>query len=346
MRLRTFLWFVAPSIAVMAILILVPLVGSIWLSLHEDHVKTQLVEVRTETPLFGGIVRTDVKKVPQAVLGPDGQPVQVSDFVGGANFRSVVRPDRLQTAAEAYRAPGGSLDGLYRNVTNVAFFGALEFTLLYTLVTTPLVLLVGFLIALAVNGAARALKGPLIFASLLPFIVTPLVGALSIYWLFLDNAVVTTLMQEIGAGRVYFLKDAISIRALIIFYGVWNAAPFAFVVLYAGLQTVPQDALEAAVVDGASAWRRVRYVIVPHLMPLFVFIALIHLMDSYRVFEPVLVFGSSVYANSMQYLTYEILNGENNVNKAAAAGLLTILGVAVLLAPVLRRTWREQKGLT
>lgn len=74
------------------------------------------------------------------------------------------------------------------------------------------------------------------------------------------------------------------------------------------------------------------------------FVTLIQLMDAYRVFEPILVFGSRVYANSVQYQTYYILNIEENSNKAAAAGLLTIVGVGLLILPSLRRIWHEQRG--
>ena len=147
-----------------------------------------------------------------------------------------------------------------------------------------------------------------------------------------------------GFPKFYFLASAVSIRSLIVLYGVWHVTPFAFVVLYAGLQTLPQDAIEAAMVDGASGWQRLRFVVVPHLAPLFAFVTLIHVMDAYRVFEPVLVFGSNLYANSLQYMTYRILNSEDNYSKAAAASLLTVLGILLLLIPMLRRTWREHRA--
>jgi multiple sugar transport system permease protein len=233
---------------------------------------------------------------------------------------------------------------IYREMLNIDFWRALEFTLLYTFVTLPLVLVIGFFVALAVDGLVKSLRGPVIFATLLPFIITPVVGSLSIYWLFLDNAVVASVLQWLGFGKIYFLQDAWTIRSLIILYGVWHVTPFAFIVLYAGLQSVPQDSIEAAVIDGASRWERIRYVVVPHLMPLFVLITLIHLMDAYRVFEPVLVFGSNLFANSLQYLTYYTLAFEKNVHKAAAYAVLTVVGIVVLLIPVLVRTWREQRA--
>lgn len=354
MKLKTFLAFVGPSVMAMVGLIAVPLLGVIYLSVHTSHVKTEIVEVESSVPLFGGLTKTTVEKVPQPVLDENGQPIKVWEYVGGRNFDAVADPgglaeavtkDRSQTAEGQPASFGQRLNGMYRDLTDIDFWGALEFTLLYAFITTPCILVFGFILAMAINSVIKWLRGPLIFASLLPFIITPVVGSLSIYWLFLDNAIVSALLEQLGAGKVYFLKDALSIRTLIILYGVWHVTPFSFVILYAGLQTVPQDALQAAMVDGATYWQRVRFIIIPHLRALFSFIILIHLMDAYRIFEPVLVFGSNLFANSLQYLTYYILNFEDNYAKAAASAILTVIGICILLLPVLRRTYREQKGV-
>jgi multiple sugar transport system permease protein len=139
------------------------------------------------------------------------------------------------------------------------------------------------------------------------------------------------------------MAQAWSARLLIILYGIWHVVPFAFIVFYAGLQSVPQDSLEAARIDGANAWQRLIYVTLPHLAPLFVFVTLIHLMDAYRVFEPVMVLTQGAFTTSVQYLTYYILLQENNPYKASAAAVLTTAGIAVLLIPLLMRTWKEQR---
>lgn len=347
MKFKTFAFFVAPSVLAMLLLIAVPLVGVVYISVYNATVETELVEVKTKVPVFAGVEREVVKKVPQPVLDETGNPVHTWDYVGLDNIESVVDPDRLASAfTEASEQSGSFFDTLanvYYEIVDIDFWGALEFTLLYTLVTTPMVLLLGLVLALAVDNAVKRLKGVIIFASLLPFIVTPLIGSLSIYWLFLDNSVVTALLQQLGLGKVYFMKDAFTIRALIILYGIWHVTPFAFVIFYAGLQTVNKDSLEAAVIDGASAFERIRYIILPHLMPLVVFVAMMHVMDAYRIFEPVLVFGSNLFANSLQYLTFYTLNFEDNFNKAAASALLTVIGVLILLAPAMLRNWREHK---
>ena len=203
-------------------------------------------------------------------------------------------------------------------------------------------LILGLAIALAVNNATKRLRGTLVFATLLPMIVTPVVSSLAIYWMFLDNGVVSAILELLGFGKFHFLADQVTARTLIIAYGVWFATPFAFIILYAGLQTLPQDPLESAMIDGANEWQRLRYVILPHLSPLMTVIALIHIMDAYRVFEPILVFGTTVYANSVQYLTFHVLGFQDNVHKAAAYALLTIAGVVVLLIPVLRQSFRDK----
>lgn len=348
MRTRTFLGFVAPSVLSMLVLIALPLVAVVYLALHQSHVEMQMTRVVTRTPLFGGLSAEQVTMVPQAKLDPHGNPVRLWKYVGGRNLYEAAEVDELERIAGAPRERQNLPDmvaSMYEEVTNLDFWGALEFTLLYTFVTTPFVLGIGFLLALAINRATHRLKGSLIFATLLPMIVTPLVSSLAVYWLFLDNAVVATVLREFGFGRLYFLKDALTMRLLIIAYGIWYAAPFAFIILYAGLQTVPQESLEAARIDGASRWQAIRLVTLPHLAPLFAVIALIHIMDAYRVFEPILVFGSKVFASSLQYLSYTVLTTDDNIHRAASYAVLTVLGIVVLLVPVLVRTWREHRSL-
>jgi multiple sugar transport system permease protein len=96
-------------------------------------------------------------------------------------------------------------------------------------------------------------------------------------------------------------------------------------------------------VDGASRWQRIRYVVVPYLMPLAVFVALMQLMDNFRVFEPIVGFSAQGNASSLSYLIYNDLRGGDSplFGSAATTSMLTIFGVIILLMPVLIRTWRD-----
>ena len=332
MRLSTVLRFVGPSAGLMLLLLALPLAVTFYLSVRNCAVQIETVTV-TESSPFG----TKEVVTQRAVLGPDGRPVTTCRFVGLEYFRKVLGVD-----TQGSTSPDASGSSAATNHASTEFQGALRFTLLYTFVTTPFVLLLGFALALGVNHVAQRWRPLYISASLLPFIITPVVGALAIKWLFRDNGLVPYFLSQFGVS-LFWMAQAWSARLLIILYGIWHVVPFAFIVLYAGLQSVPQDSLEAARIDGANAWQRLIYVTLPHLAPLFIFITLIHLMDAYRVFEPVVVLTRGAFTTSVQYLTYYILLQEINPYKASAAAVLTTAGISVLLIPLLVRTWREHR---
>lgn len=324
MKTRSFIQFTAPSVALMLALLALPLVMTFWLSVRNCAPELELISVKQTGPFGAQEVTTQ-----RARVDASGNVVEQCAFAGFDYYRKILGLGADDAATGA--------SGRHNE-----FLEALKFTLIYTLVTTPFVLGGGLALALAVNRAARGLRGFLISASLLPFIITPVVGALAIKWLFRDNGLVPHVLSQFGV-EVFWMAQAWSARLLIILYGIWHVLPFAFIVLYAGLQSVPQDALEAATIDGASRWQKLRFVTLPHLMPLVTFVTMIHLMDAYRVFEPVLVLTQGTFTTSVQYLTYYVLLEENNPYKASAAAVLTVLGIAVLLIPLLRKTWREQR---
>ena len=203
------------------------------------------------------------------------------------------------------------------------------------------------MIALAVNRLPGLFKGPTIFFSLLPMIVTPLIGSLVLFWMIDSKGIIGATLQLIFENPDLSLKASATLTWLtLIVYGVWHSAPFAFVVFYAGLQTVPQDTLESAMIDGASRWQRVSHVVMPHLMPLSVFVTLIQLMDNFRVFEPIVGFNAEANATSLSWIIYNDLRGSDGAmlfGSAAATSMLTIIGVCILLAPVVVRAWRADR---
>ena len=310
----------------MLVLMAAPLVLTGYLSVRNCSLQMELVRAQESTP-FGSHEILSY----QAKLGGDGKALENCGFVGLDYYRKVLGITDSSATKPSTPQPKNE------------FYAALQFTLIYVFVTLPFVLSIGFLLALGVNNVTQQLKGMFISASLLPFIITPVVAALSIKWLFRDNGLVPYLLSHVGI-QVFWMAEAWSARLLIIIYGIWHVVPFAFIVLYAGLQSVPQDSLEAATIDGASRWQKMRFVTLPHLMPLIVFLSLMHLMDAYRVFEPVMVLTQGAFTASVQYLTYFILLQENNPYKASAAAVLTLIGILILLIPLLVKTYREQRG--
>jgi hypothetical protein len=83
---------------------------------------------------------------------------------------------------------------------------------------------------------------------------------------------------------------------------------------------VPRDTLEAAMIDGASRWERIRYVVLPSLKPLILFVLLVQLMDNFRVFEPIISFNAASNATSLAYSIYSSLKTQTVQLFGSAAG--------------------------
>lgn len=335
MKFKTFAAFVSPSILLMLIFIAAPLASVFLQSFQVTQPQLERVEVETCTPGFvNQTCTTEIKTQP--LLDESGRIITNTEWVGLQSYHNLLQFDRVREFIAA---------GNWSGILSIDFWKALRFTLTFTLITLPLVIGVGLAIALAVNNAARSIRGPIIFVSLLPFIITPLIGVLSIRWLFVGDGILTAFLEWWTGRDIAMFAQGWTIEILMLFYRVWHVAPFAFVIFYAGLQTVNQDTLESAVIDGASRWQRLRYVVVPHLMPLIIFVALIHLMDCYRAFEEIVGFSSEAHLISLQWLTWDLLtpddSGNRSISRASASAMLTMIGIVILLILPLRRTWRE-----
>ncbi len=323
----------------MILFIAMPIVSVITQSLFTPH-EAVLVTVETCTPFKC----TEETAIDQDATAAIREAEPLGRFIGLDIYK-----DRGHLAfgevSEAWRT-SDSLGQFFDRLGNLPFYRAMAFTLVFVAVVTPSVIVSGLVIALAVNTVTARLKGLVIFFSLLPFVINPLIGSLVLFWMIDSRGILGNALQWMAGDPTLSLKASTGLMWIsLIVYGIWHAAPFAFVIFYAGLQTLPTDQIEAAQIDGATRLQRVRYVIVPHLMPLMTFVALMQLMDNFRVFEPIIGFNAEAHARSLSWAIFNDLGGETRqLSSAAATSVITIIGVAILLTPVLIRTWRDFKG--
>ena len=117
------------------------------------------------------------------------------------------------------------------------------------------------------------------------------------------------------------------------------------VVYFAGLQTLPQDLLEAAGIDGASRIQKIRHIIIPHVRSLTLFILLFSIMDSYRVFDSVYVLTdlNPIYkANTVMTYTFQTSMRLQRLGKGNAMAIITVIGIMIVLIPNLYYSYKEQ----
>ncbi|MEZ5776986.1 MAG: sugar ABC transporter permease [Paracoccaceae bacterium] len=334
---KTFMAFIWPSLLAMILFIAIPIISVAYQSFFVEHEQI-LVEVESSGP-FGA---TKELRVDTAAMAKQREESPMGRYNGLGTYTNSghLAIDELSQIFST----SGSFGETVSRIMNLPFYKALVFTIAYVFIVTPLVIILGFVIAVVVNSIPALLKGPVIFFSLLPMIVTPLIGSLVLFWMIDSRGVIGAFLQTLFNDPQLSLKASPTLTWITLFvYGVWHSAPFSFVVFYAGLQTVPQDTLESAMVDGASRWERIRFVVIPYLLPLATFIALMQLMDNFRVFEAIIGFSASASATSLSYLIYSDLRAGDSplFGSAAATSMLTIIGVIILLTPVMIRNWRE-----
>jgi len=223
------------------------------------------------------------------------------------------------------------------------FWQSFRFTALYAAIVVPAQLIVGFTIALFLDQVSRFTRGIYLSIFLLPFIIVPVVGTLMFKQLFEPSGLITWLYQTILDTR--FRYNEITVKALIIIHGVWYVTPFALVTYFAGLQTLSQDLLEAASMDGATRWQKIRHIVLPHVRSLTIFILLISIMDAYRIFDSVFILSqmNPIYkANTIMTYTFQTAVTVQRLGKANAMAILTVIGIMIVLIPNLIQSYKEQ----
>lgn len=177
-------------------------------------------------------------------------------------------------------------------------------TVKWMAVVTVVEITLGLALALLLAGG---IKGRGAFSSLLiiPIIMPPV--AVSVAWLFMydyEFGVINHLINQVGLPSVRWLSDpAIALYAMMV-VDVWQATPFAFLLLYAALLSLPRDPYEAAAIDGAGRWHVFRTVTLPLLQPVLLVVILLRLIDAARIFDKIFVMtrggpGSSAYTATL-----------------------------------------------
>ncbi|WP_307827870.1 sugar ABC transporter permease [Nocardioides sp. SYSU D00038] len=216
-------------------------------------------------------------------------------------------------------------------------------TLLYLLLGVPLTMAVALAAAVGLNRVTR-LRGFFRVGFYLP-VVTSIV-AVSVVWKFLlreRGGLLTTAAGWVGLDVPGLLDSTTWALPTLVVMAVWRNFGTLMVVFLAGLQTVPREQLEAAEVDGASAWSRFRHITLPTLRPTLLFGAVITGIGYLQFFEEAFVMtkgGPLDSTRSVTFFTYDQF-GFGNYGYAAAASYLLFLAI-VLLTFVQFRVLREK----
>lgn len=209
------------------------------------------------------------------------------------------------------------------------FWNAAWVTIEYVVINIGVQTVVALLIAVLMH---RLTKSTFIRSIVLtPYLVSNVVAALLFLWI-LDTqlGVANQVISAIGLDRIPFLADEAYVIPTIALINVWRHMGYTALLIFAGLQSIPESVYEAGRVDGASEWSMFRKITIPLLRPILALVLIMTVIGSFQVFDTVAVTTSGGPVNSsrvLQLYIYDMAFGRFQFGYASAlsVALLVIL---------------------
>ncbi len=226
------------------------------------------------------------------------------------------------------------------------FWHSLRISLLFMGVTVSLEFILGLGVALLFH---RCLRGKRVWMSflILPMVITPTI--ISLIWKLMLNTeygVLNFIISQLGLGKVNWLGVREALWSLIL-VDVWEWMPFVALILYAGMQSLPQEPYEAAIVDGASPGQVFFYLTLPLLKPMIVIALLLRSIDALKMFDVVYGLTQGGPGNATELMSLHIYRlGFRHTNwiGRASANAVILLFLSTFLTTILLRVLRREQG--
>jgi multiple sugar transport system permease protein len=228
--------------------------------------------------------------------------------------------------------PWVGLKNYHKLLQDPAFSSAVEHTIVYTVLFVPSTMLVGLLIAAALN---RKIRGISIYrtAAYVTIAVSTINEAIIFMWLFEPSfGVVNSVLAKVGIPRQMWLSSTSQALFVIVVMTVWGWTGFAVVIYLAALQGVPQELLDAAAIDGAKRFTAFRTITLPLLSPASLFLAIWLSINALQLFDEVYLStrgGPLGSTTVVVYYVYEQAFQEFNAGYAAAMAYVLFMVILV-----------------
>ncbi|SFB76553.1 carbohydrate ABC transporter permease [Tropicimonas isoalkanivorans] len=268
-----------------------------------------------------------------AFTGTDNILLLDRTFVGAENFAQLLDCDSYLDPNTCAR------DLFWRAVHNTAWF-----------IVMQVGFMVGFslLTALVLNREIKA-RGFFRAVFFFPVLLSPVVVALVWKWVLQRNGILNAGLEAVGMDSVVWLLDRHWAFFWSVFLSVWAHMGFYTLILLAGLQAIPRDVYEAAVMDAAGPWRTFRRITLPLLMPTMLVVMVLALIKGVQTFDEIYAFTGggpgSATTFIIQYIYETGFGGAPRLfGPAAAASLLLALLLVALTVIQLWITRRSSNG--
>lgn len=216
-------------------------------------------------------------------------------------------------------------------LSDAIWWQALGVTVLITVVTVAVELVLGFGLALVMNNALQRLRPALRTAILIPYAIITVVSAFAFRFMFdLTSGFMNSWLPFVPADQDWFASfgSAVTIISL---SEIWKTTPFISLLLLSGLAQVPGELQEAAKVDGATAWQRMRRVTIPNMKAAIMVALLFRTLDAFRIFDNIFIMtNGAAGTESVAFLAYRQTIQRLEIGIGSAVSVLLTIAVALI----------------
>lgn len=214
------------------------------------------------------------------------------------------------------------------------FWESVGVTVYFAVVSLAIQVPLGIAVAMLLNERFHGC-GLLRSVMLIPWVIPTIVNAIAWQWIFNANhGALNGLLNQLGFidNYVIWLADARRALNLIILADTWKVLPFYVLMFLAGLQSIPNDLYEAAIIDGAGAWQRFLNVTLPGLKSVLLVVLVLRTVQVFKVFDIIYLLtrggpsgGTTVISFFTYQQTFQVLNFGTGAAVGVAIGLSTML---------------------
>ncbi|MDO3409999.1 sugar ABC transporter permease [Saccharibacillus sp. CPCC 101409] len=220
-------------------------------------------------------------------------------------------------------------------------------TVLFTVVSVPLITGVGLLLAVLVNGIRKG-QSFLRISFFMPYVLS--VSVISSIWvIFLQpyTGLLNKILRGIGlaGGEIFWLADPTLAWASIVMATLWWTIGFVFVLFLAGLQDIPESFYEAAGLEGASRWQTFRYITFPSLSRVTVLVVVLQTIASFKIFGQSKLITGGGPAGATKTVVFSIYeNGFQTFQMGYASAIAFVLMLVILAVSLLQTLLLRKLG--
>jgi ABC-type sugar transport system permease subunit len=204
------------------------------------------------------------------------------------------------------------------------FLKALFNTVVFVVLGMGIGPILGLFSAILLNQSVR-LRAFFRTAYFLP-VMTSLVVVATIWKVLLNQSgLINQLLSVVGVPAHNWLGEPTTALPSVVVTSIWQGFGFETVVFLAALQSIPRELYDAALVDGATAWQRFRWVTLPSLRPTIMFVYIIGIIGSFQVFDQIFVMTGGGPINSTRTLVFDLYDRFNTLKLGEASAVAYVL---------------------